>query len=130
MVAIMLFWAMVKGTGGKGHRPRLLSRAPRRPWIGSEKVITLLRHRQTKKPVSVYEITGSAIRFFRLDRGRIMSLDFQKFAEQCLRLADQVQSVEDKSVLLDMAQAWIRLADQGAEVIRLIGKNVPSIGKI
>ena len=59
-----------------------------------------------------------------------MSLDFQKFAEQCLRLADRVQSVEDKSVLLDMAQAWIWLADQGAEVIRLIGKNVPSIGKI
>ena len=51
------------------------------------------------------------------------SLDFQKFAEECLRLADQVQSVEDKSVLLAMAQAWIRLADQGHEVYRLIGEN-------
>jgi hypothetical protein len=53
------------------------------------------------------------------------SLDFQKFAEECLRLADQVQSVEDKSVLLAMAQAWIRLADHGREVIRLIDEHGP-----
>jgi hypothetical protein len=53
------------------------------------------------------------------------SLDFQKFAEECLRLADQVQSVEDKSVLLAMAQAWIRLADHEREVIRLIDENGP-----
>ena len=48
--------------------------------------------------------------------------DFGKFAEECLRLADQIQSVEDKSVLLSMAQAWIRIADQGEEVCRLIGE--------
>jgi hypothetical protein len=53
------------------------------------------------------------------------SLDFQKFAEECLRLADQVQSVEDKSVLLAMAQTWIRLADHGREVIRLIDEHGP-----
>ena len=53
------------------------------------------------------------------------SLDFQKFAEECLRLADQVQSVADKSELLTMAQAWIRLADHGPEVIRLIDENGP-----
>jgi hypothetical protein len=53
------------------------------------------------------------------------SLDFQKFAEECLRLAEQIQSVEDKSVLLAMAQAWIRLADHGREVIRLIDENGP-----
>jgi hypothetical protein len=53
------------------------------------------------------------------------SLDFQKFAEECLRLADQVQSVEDKSVLLTMAQAWIRIANRGREVIRLIDQNGP-----
>jgi hypothetical protein len=51
------------------------------------------------------------------------SLDFRKFAEECLRLADQLQSVEDKSVLLAMAQAWIRLADHGSEVMRLIDGN-------
>jgi hypothetical protein len=52
-------------------------------------------------------------------------MDFRKFAEECLRLADQVQSVEDKSVLLSMAQAWIRIADQGQEVCRLIGEIAP-----
>jgi hypothetical protein len=51
--------------------------------------------------------------------------DFRKFAEECLRLADQVQSVEDKSALLNMAQAWIRIADQGQEVCRLIGEIAP-----
>jgi hypothetical protein len=43
-------------------------------------------------------------------------MDFRKFAEDCIRLAEHVQSVEDKSVLLSMAQTWIRLADQGHEV--------------
>jgi hypothetical protein len=49
-------------------------------------------------------------------------LDFRKFAEECLRLADQVQSTEDKSVLLSMAQVWIRIADQDQQVERLIGE--------
>jgi hypothetical protein len=51
--------------------------------------------------------------------------DFRKFAEECLRLADRVESVEDKSVLLSMAQVWIRLADQGHAIIRLIAENDP-----
>ena len=49
-------------------------------------------------------------------------VDFRKFAQECLRLADQVQSIEDKSVLLGMAQVWIRIADQGPQVYRLIGE--------
>ena len=56
---------------------------------------------------------------------RMEPSDFRKFAEECLRLADQVQSVEDKSALLSMAQAWIRIADQGQEVCRLIGETAP-----
>jgi hypothetical protein len=52
-------------------------------------------------------------------------MDFRKFAEDCIRLAERVQSVEDKSALLSMAQAWIRLADQGHEVRRLIGEIDP-----
>jgi hypothetical protein len=52
-------------------------------------------------------------------------LDFQKFAEECLRLADHVQSVEDKAVLLCMAQVWIHLADQGQQVYRLTGEIGP-----
>jgi hypothetical protein len=51
--------------------------------------------------------------------------DFRKFAEDCIRLADQVQSVEDKSVLLSMAQAWIQLADQEHKIYRLIDENGP-----
>jgi hypothetical protein len=56
--------------------------------------------------------------------------DFRKFAEECLRLADQVQSVEDKSALLSMAEAWIRIADQGEEVCRLIGEIAPQSSQV
>jgi hypothetical protein len=53
---------------------------------------------------------------------RMERVDFRKFAQECLRLADQVQSIEDKSVLLGMAQVWIRIADQGQQIYRLIGE--------
>ena len=56
------------------------------------------------------------------DEARMEPVDFRKFAKECLRLADQVQSSEDKSVLLDMAQVWIRIADQGQQIYRLIGE--------
>jgi hypothetical protein len=56
--------------------------------------------------------------------------DFRKFAEECLRLADQVQSVEDKSALLGMAEAWIRIADQGEEVCRLMGEVAPQSSQV
>jgi hypothetical protein len=55
----------------------------------------------------------------------MVPVDFRKFAEECLRLADQVQSIEDKSALFSMAQVWIRLADEGHQVYRLIGENGP-----
>jgi len=44
------------------------------------------------------------------------AIDFGNFAEQCLRLAQTMETVEDKAVLLTMAQAWIQLADRPAEV--------------
>jgi hypothetical protein len=40
------------------------------------------------------------------------SNEFRRYAKECLRLAEQVQSVDDKAVLLTMAEAWVRLADQ------------------
>jgi hypothetical protein len=43
------------------------------------------------------------------------SNEFRRYAEACLRLADKVQSVEDKAELLSMAQAWVQLADQMGE---------------
>jgi hypothetical protein len=38
---------------------------------------------------------------------------FRRFAGECLRLVERFQSVDDRAVLLSMAQVWIRLADQG-----------------
>lgn len=70
---------------------------------------------------------GAAVQGYSTPQGELHMepMDFRKFAEDCVRLAERIQSVEDKSVLLSMAQAWIRLADQGHEVYRLIGENDP-----
>ena len=46
---------------------------------------------------------------------------FRRFAEECLRLAEQVQSLDDKAALLTMAGVWVRLADQGYQIDRLSG---------
>jgi hypothetical protein len=51
------------------------------------------------------------------------SAKFRRYADECLRLAERVQSVDDKASLLTMAEAWVRLADQGHEVNRLLGEN-------
>jgi hypothetical protein len=45
--------------------------------------------------------------------------EFRRFAKECMRLAERVQSVDDKAALLSMAQVWIRLADQGYQVRQL-----------
>jgi hypothetical protein len=50
---------------------------------------------------------------------------FMRFARECIRLAEQVQSVDDKGALLSMAQVWIRLADQGHQVRQLIDGDGP-----
>jgi hypothetical protein len=41
------------------------------------------------------------------------SIRFSRFAEECIHIADRIESVDDKAALLIMAQEWIRLADQG-----------------
>jgi hypothetical protein len=48
---------------------------------------------------------------------------FRRFAGECLRLAERFQSVDDRAVLLSMAQVWIRLADQGQKIRRLVGED-------
>ena len=48
---------------------------------------------------------------------------FRHFAEECLRLAERFQSIDDRAVLLSMAQVWIQLANQGQKVRRLIGED-------
>ena len=49
------------------------------------------------------------------------SNEFRRYAEECLRLAEQVQSVDDKAVLLTMAESWVRLAAQRSP--SMIGEN-------
>jgi len=39
-------------------------------------------------------------------------IDFRRFADECVRLARQVEAIDDRAALLNMAQAWIRLADK------------------
>ena len=40
------------------------------------------------------------------------SIRFRRFAEECIHIADRIESVDDKAALLIMAQERIRLADQ------------------
>jgi hypothetical protein len=51
------------------------------------------------------------------------SIKFRRYAKECLRLAEHVQSVDDKAALLTMAGVWVRLADQGHQVNRPSGEN-------
>jgi len=50
-------------------------------------------------------------------------IDFRKFAEDCVRLADEVETIEHKTRLLNMAEVWIRLADKAASVQSLLDEN-------
>jgi hypothetical protein len=50
-------------------------------------------------------------------------IDFRHFAEECRRLSSQVGPVDDKSILLDMAQWWIRLADREHQVKALLDED-------
>jgi hypothetical protein len=43
--------------------------------------------------------------------------DYQKFADECLRLAKQVSSSAHKAILEEMAEVWLRLATEAAKKI-------------
>jgi hypothetical protein len=47
-------------------------------------------------------------------------IDFRRFAYECVRLAKQVEPIDDRAVLLIMAQAWISLADNAPHVQALL----------
>jgi hypothetical protein len=51
------------------------------------------------------------------------SIDFRKYAGECVRLAGRVQTDEDKAMLLSMAQAWIRLADEAPRIAALLEES-------
>jgi hypothetical protein len=40
---------------------------------------------------------------------------YRRYAEECRRLADKFEPIEDKATLLNLAQAWEQLADQAGE---------------
>jgi hypothetical protein len=42
------------------------------------------------------------------------SIDYQRFAEECRRLAQQFQSERQREILEEMAEAWDELANEAA----------------
>jgi hypothetical protein len=50
-------------------------------------------------------------------------IDFETFAAECARLAQTVESIEDKALLLMMAEAWIRLADKGQRINAILNQS-------
>jgi hypothetical protein len=54
-----------------------------------------------------------------------VSVDFKKFAEDCLRLAASVPRTEDKTALLKMSEVWVRLAEH-AKVIQALISDIGS----
>ena len=50
-------------------------------------------------------------------------IDFETFAAECARLAQAVESIEDRALLLRMAEAWIRLADKAERIQAALDKS-------
>jgi hypothetical protein len=48
------------------------------------------------------------------------SVDFNRFATECVRIAEDVESIDDKALLLSMAEVWIMLGDKADGVHALI----------
>jgi hypothetical protein len=49
-------------------------------------------------------------------------VDFATFAAECARLAQVVESIEDKALLLKMAEVWLRLADKAERIQAVLGE--------
>jgi hypothetical protein len=45
---------------------------------------------------------------------------FREFATECARLVEEVRAIEDKAVLLRMAEVWIQLADKAESIQALL----------
>jgi hypothetical protein len=50
-------------------------------------------------------------------------IDFAHYAEECRRLTNTVEDIEDKSILLIMAQVWIRLADREQAIAAVLEED-------
>jgi hypothetical protein len=42
--------------------------------------------------------------------------DFQRRAEECVQRAQESKSPEQKALLIEMAQSWLRLAEQAGRI--------------
>ena len=50
-------------------------------------------------------------------------VDLRRFAEECLRLAANAPTVEDRAILLRMGQVWIQLVEHANIVQALIERD-------
>jgi hypothetical protein len=41
--------------------------------------------------------------------------DYRKYAEECVQLAQAVRTPQQRTMLLHIAETWLRLADDGAQ---------------
>jgi len=54
----------------------------------------------------------------------VASLDeYRRQADECLRLAQNTPNPQDKALLLTMAEAWTRFAEQAAKIQNLAEKT-------
>jgi hypothetical protein len=58
--------------------------------------------------------------------------EYQERAAQCLRLAQSMSDPTNKALLLEMAQTWVRLAEQAREAWAwlLAGRSSPTFGSL
>ena len=51
---------------------------------------------------------------------------YAEYAEDCMRQADGEEAPEGKTILLNMALAWVRLAQQTHELLDVTDEDLPS----
>jgi hypothetical protein len=49
--------------------------------------------------------------------------DFRRQAEECVRRAQQTDAPQQKAVLIQMAQYWLKLAEHAEQLQALAGEN-------
>jgi hypothetical protein len=53
-------------------------------------------------------------------------VDFKRFAEECLRLAANASTTEDKVILLKMGEVWLLLAEHAGAIQPFLDDPTPS----
>jgi hypothetical protein len=63
------------------------------------------------------------VRMLRLWRLQVKKPDFQRFAEECIRLEAVVTLIEDKAISLNMGVVWLRLAEHAVAVQAILKRD-------